>query len=380
PEAFTPDGVYYLGMAPEVDGCFVAAGFNSVGLQSAGGVGWVLADWIADRHAPMDLSAVDIRRAFPFQGNSEYLKERIPESLGLLYAMHWPFRQYESARNQRLSPIHDRIDTAGATFGEVAGWERPNWFALDGQERVYEYSYGKQNWFEASGVECDAVRNAVGFFDETCFVKLRVQGPDALTALNEICANEVDVPLGKAVYTQWCNDRGGIEADLTVTRLAEDEYFVVTAAVSGTRDAAWLREGCRDFRVTVTDVTLVTPANEVSTWTTHTEEQHRIAQRLLSLGIVIETGRTLASVAEDSVTTECVFTGDTRGIDASNVVIATSRKPQDDLFYELVDEINITRIGDCLAPGTIATSVYSGHRYARELDTEVLVPVPFIRE
>jgi 4-methylaminobutanoate oxidase (formaldehyde-forming) len=255
PEAFTPDGVYYLGMAPEVDGCFVAAGFNSVGLQSAGGVGWVLADWIADRHAPMDLSAVDIRRAFPFQGKREYLQERIPESLGLLYAMHWPFRQYESARDQRLSPIHNRIQAAGATFGEVAGWERPNWFALDGQERVYEYSYGKQNWFEASGVECDAVRNAVGFFDETCFVKLRVQGPDALTALNEICANEVDVPLGKAVYTQWCNNRGGIEADLTVTRIAEDEYFVVTAAVSGTRDTAWLREGCSNFRVTVTDVT-----------------------------------------------------------------------------------------------------------------------------
>jgi 4-methylaminobutanoate oxidase (formaldehyde-forming) len=255
PEAFTPDGVYYLGMAPEVDGCFVAAGFNSVGLQSAGGVGWVLADWIADRHPPMDLSAVDIRRAFPFQGNRKYLNERIPESLGLLYAMHWPFRQYESARDQRTSPIHDRIQAAGATFGEVAGWERPNWFALDGQERVYEYSYGKQNWFEASGVECDAVRNAVGFFDQTCFVKFRVDGPDALTALNEISANEVDVPLGKAVYTQWCNDRGGIEADLTVTRIAEDEYFVVTAAVSGTRDAAWLREGCRDFRVTVTDVT-----------------------------------------------------------------------------------------------------------------------------
>jgi 4-methylaminobutanoate oxidase (formaldehyde-forming) len=256
PEAFTPDGVYYLGMAPEVDGCFIAAGFNSVGLQSAGGVGWVLADWIADGHPPMDLSAVDIRRAFPFQGNPEYLKERIPESLGLLYAMHWPFRQYESARNQLLSPIHDRIDAAGATFGEVAGWERPNWFALGGQKRRYEYSYGKQNWFEASAVECDAVRNAVGFFDQTCFVKFRVKGADALAALNEISANDVDVPLGKAVYTQWCNDQGGIEADLTVTRIAEDEYFVVTAAASGTRDSAWLRQGCRGHRVTVTDVTL----------------------------------------------------------------------------------------------------------------------------
>ncbi len=255
PEAFTPDGVYYLGEAPEVDGCFVAAGFNSVGLQSAGGVGWVLADWIADRHSPMDLSAVDIRRAFPFQSRPDYLAERIPESLGLLYAMHWPFRQYESARNQRLSPIHDRIDAAGAVFGEVAGWERPNWFALDGQERAYEYSYGKQNWFEASGVECDAVRNAVGFFDQTCFVKFRVEGPDALIALNRICANEVDVAPGKAVYTQWCNDRGGIEADLTVTRISEDEFFVVTAAASGTRDEDWLRRGCRDRNVTVTDVT-----------------------------------------------------------------------------------------------------------------------------
>ncbi|MEE9297633.1 MAG: FAD-dependent oxidoreductase [Acidimicrobiia bacterium] len=255
PEAFTPDGVYYLGMAPEVDGCFVAAGFNSVGLQSAGGVGWVLADWIADRHPPMDLSAVDIRRTFPFQGEPDYLQERISESLGLLYAMHWPFRQYESARNQRISPIHDRIQAAGAVFGEVAGWERPNWFALDGQERIYEYSYGKQNWFEASGVECNAVRNAVGFFDQTSFVRFRVEGPDALTALNEICANEVDVPAGKAVYTQWCNDRGGIEADLTVTRVSENEYFVVTSAAAGTRDGAWLRRGCRDHDVAVTEVT-----------------------------------------------------------------------------------------------------------------------------
>jgi len=203
----------------------------------------------------MDLSPVDIRRAFPFQGEPEYLEERIPESLGLLYAMHWPFRQYESARNQIVSPIHDRIAAAGAVFGEVAGWERPNWFALEGQERAYEYSYGKQNWFEASGVECKAVRTAVGFFDQSCFVKFRVEGSDAVTALNEICANEVDVPPGKAVYTQWCNDRGGIEADLTVTRINENEYLVVTAAAGGTRDGAWLRQGWRDPDVTITDIT-----------------------------------------------------------------------------------------------------------------------------
>lgn len=255
PESFTPDGVFYLGEAPEVDGCYVAAGFNSVGLQSAGGVGWVLADWIADRHPPMDLTAVDIRRAFPFQADPEYLRERIPESLGLLYAMHWPFRQYESARNRRLSPVHDRIDAAGAVFGEVAGWERPNWFADEGEERTYRYSYGKQNWFDASGRECETVRNAVGIFDQTSFAKLSVEGPDAMTALNEICANEIDVEPDRAVYTQWCNDHGGIEADLTVTRTGEAEFFVVTAAASATRDEAWLRRHCRAFDVTITDVT-----------------------------------------------------------------------------------------------------------------------------
>ncbi|MGI9642215.1 MAG: GcvT family protein [Acidimicrobiia bacterium] len=255
PEAFTPDGVYYLGEAPDVRGVFVAAGFNSVGIQSAGGVGWVMADWIRDGHAPFDLSSVDIRRAFPHQAAQEFLEARISESLGLLYAMHWPFRQYESARNVKLSPIHDRIEDADAVFGEVGGWERPNWFALGGQERTYEYSYGKQNWFAASGAECDAVRNAVGVFDQTCFVKIVVEGPDALAALNESSANDVDVPVGKSVYTQWCNDRGGIEADLTITRDGTDRFFVVTAAASRTRDTAWLMEGCSGHNVEITDLT-----------------------------------------------------------------------------------------------------------------------------
>jgi 4-methylaminobutanoate oxidase (formaldehyde-forming) len=128
-------------------------------------------------------------------------------------------------------------------------------FAVDGQERAYEYSYGKQNWFKASGLECHAVRNHVGLFDQTCFVKIRVEGPDAASALNEICANEIDVPNGKAVYTQWCNESGGIEADLTVTRTAEDSFFVVTAAASRTRDLAWLREGCAGLQVSIEDVT-----------------------------------------------------------------------------------------------------------------------------
>ena len=255
PESFTPDGTYYLGEAPEVDGCFVAAGFNSVGIQSAGGAGWVLADWIADRQPPMDLCAVDIRRAMPFQADETYLGERISESLGLLYAMHWPFFQYTSARDQRRSALHDAMDAAGAVFGETAGWERANWFAEPCQEREYRYSYGKQNWFKNSGRECDAVRNGVAVFDQSSFVKFTVRGPDALDVLDTLSVADVDVPAGRAVYTQWCNERGGIEADLTVTRLGDDEFWVVTSAACQTRDWAWLRRHCRGRDVEIADVT-----------------------------------------------------------------------------------------------------------------------------
>ena len=255
PEAFTPDGVYYLGEAPEVDGCYVAAGFNSVGIQSAGGVGWALADWIADRHPPMDLSSVDIRRAQAFQADPTYLEQRIPESLGLLYAMHWPFHQYQSARDQRRSPLHDRLDAAGAVFGEVAGWERPNWYANPGQARRYEYSYGKQNWWANAGVECRAVRERVGLFDQTSFAKFKVEGPDAAAVLNTLSVAEIDVAPGTTAYTQWCNDRGGIEADLTISRLDEQRFVVVTSAASQTRDWAWLRRHAAGHDLTLMDVT-----------------------------------------------------------------------------------------------------------------------------
>ena len=255
PESFTPDGVYHLGEAPEVDGCFMAAGFNSVGIQSAGGVGWVMADWIVDGHPPMDLSSVDIRRTSPFQTDRSYLEDRISESLGLLYAMHWPFRQYESARGIRKSPFHDRLVEAGAVHGEVAGWERPNWFATPGMDREYHYSWGKQNWVEVSGEECRAIRERVGLFDQSSFAKFDVTGPDALRALNHISANEIDVSVGRAVYTQWCNDHGGIEADLTVTRLGDDRFMVVTAAASANRDLNWLQRGCRGLDVEVADIT-----------------------------------------------------------------------------------------------------------------------------
>ena len=255
PEAFTPDGTFYLGESPEMDRCFVAAGFNSVGIQTAGGAGWVMADWIIDGYPPMDLSGVDIRRAFPFQNDRSYLQERISESLGLLYAMHWPFRQYESARGIRKSALHGVLSAVGAVFGETAGWERPNWFANEGQLGEYDYSYGKQNWHENMRAECDAVRTAVGIFDQSSFAKFSVSGPDALAVLERLSANSIDVPPGRGVYTQWLNDRGGIEADLTVTRLDGDAFWVVTSAASQTRDWAWLRRGCREHDVRISDIT-----------------------------------------------------------------------------------------------------------------------------
>ncbi|MCH8925643.1 MAG: FAD-dependent oxidoreductase [Proteobacteria bacterium] len=256
PESFTPDNRYMLGAAPELGNFYVAAGFNSIGIQSAGGAGQALAEWIVGGAAPFDLSELDIRRVQPFQNNKAYLYHRASEALGLLYDLHWPYRQYETARGVRLSPLHERLKERGACFGEVAGWERPNWYAPDGVEPKYEYSYKRQNWFDHSAAEHRAVREAVGLLDQTSFAKFLVQGADAEAALQRICANDVAVPAGKVVYTQWLNERGGIEADLTLTRLAEDRYMVITGAAVGPRDLDWLNRHLPEgARVTVTEVT-----------------------------------------------------------------------------------------------------------------------------
>jgi len=258
PESFTPDDRYYIGESPEVKDLFVATGFNSVGIAASGGAGKVLADWIRDRRPPMDLADVDIRRAMPFQGNKRYLHDRTVETLGLLYAMHWPYYQYQTARGARRSALHDRLVAAGACMGETAGWERPNWYAEPGSNPRYEYSYGRQNWFENCREECLAVRDAVALFDQTCFPKFLVQGEDACAFLNRLSCANVDVTPGRIVYTQWLNERGGIEADLTITRLAQDEFLVVTSAICQTRDLAWLRKHLKAegrLHCTVTDIT-----------------------------------------------------------------------------------------------------------------------------
>jgi heterotetrameric sarcosine oxidase gamma subunit len=256
PESFTPDDRYLLGETAEVRDLFVACGFNSIGIQSSGGAGKVLAEWIRDRRMPVDLTDVDVRRLHPFQSTKAYLRDRTTETLGLLYAMHWPWRQHDTARGARRSPFHDRLVAAGAVMGETAGWERPNWYAPDGVPREYRYSYGRQNWFEHTGAECGAVRDAVGLFDQSSFAKFLVEGPDACAVLNRIAVAEMDAPVGRVVYTQWCNHEGGIEADLTVTRLAETRYLVVTGAAVQTRDLAWLRQHVpAEARCMVVDIT-----------------------------------------------------------------------------------------------------------------------------
>ena len=256
PESFTPDVRYNLGPAPGVDGLMVAAGLNSIGIQSAGGVGKVVAAWIKDGHSPMDLWEVDVRRHMPFQANRAYLRDRVSESLGLLYADHWPFRQYTTGRGLRRSPLHEHLKAAGACFGESAGWERANWFAPKGVKPEYEYSFGRQNWFVHSAAEHRAAREGVALFDLTSFAKFRVEGADAARVLDRVSANHVAGEAGRAVYTQWLNERGGIEADLTVTRLAEDAFLVVTSGACQVRDFHWLKGHVQDHeRCTVTDVT-----------------------------------------------------------------------------------------------------------------------------
>jgi len=191
----------------------------------------------------------------PFQSNAGYLRERTREVVGLLYAMHWPFRQPETARGVRRSVLHDRLAGRGAVFGVAAGWERANWFATAGVEPRYAYTYGRQNWFPCAMAEHRAVREAVGLFDQSSLAKFRLQGLDATAVLQSLCANDVDVPPGRIVYTQMLNARGGIECDLTVSRLAEDTYLIVTIAAAATHDADWIRRSLGDARVTVTDVT-----------------------------------------------------------------------------------------------------------------------------
>ncbi|WP_306129755.1 FAD-dependent oxidoreductase [Roseovarius sp. MMSF_3350] len=255
PESFTPDDAYHLGLCPEMDNVWVAAGFNSIGIQSAGGAGHALSQWMDSGEKPFDLGDVDISRMQPFQGNRHYLYQRSKETLGLLYADHFPYLQKRTARGVRRSPFHHHLLEHGAVMGEIAGWERANWFAGGGQEREYRYSWGRQNWFENAAAEHQAIRTGVGMYDMSSFGKIRVEGPDAEAFLNHIGGGDYSVPNGKIVYTQFLNDRGGIEADVTVTRLSETAYLVVTPAATRLADQTWMARHKGEFSVVITDVT-----------------------------------------------------------------------------------------------------------------------------
>lgn len=256
PESFTPDDRYLMGETAEVRDLFVACGFNSIGIQSSGGAGWVLAQWIRDRRAPIDLPGMDVQRMHPVQGTRAFLAERTTESLGLLYQMHWPFRQAETARGVRRTPLHDRLVGLGACMGELHGWERANWFAEPGTHPRYEYAWGRQNWHAHTAAECKAVAERAALFDQSSMAKFLVQGRDALSVLEGLSTARIDVAPGRIVYTQWLNEQGGIEADLTITRLGAHRFLVVTSVASHVRDLARLERAIGpEDRCTVTDVT-----------------------------------------------------------------------------------------------------------------------------
>lgn len=253
PESFTPDGNFVLGETGEVAGLFVAAGMNSQGIILGPGVGLALARWIDEGAPAVDAAEVDVRRFAPAQANAGYLLERTRESLGRLYAMHWPFQQPGTARGLRQVPLYDRLAAAHAVFGEAAGWERADWYARPGDRPEYEYSYGRQNWWGAVAEEHRAAREGVALFDLSSFAKLRVEGPAALAALQRVFTADLDRPPGSVTYTTMLNTRGGVELDATVTRLDEGAFLIVTSATAQARAFHWLRRHAGT--AVVTDVT-----------------------------------------------------------------------------------------------------------------------------
>lgn len=256
PECFTPDLNYIMGEAPQVKNFFVGAGFNSMGIASSGGAGMALAEWIVAGEPTLDLWPVDIRRFANFHGNDTWLKARVAETLGLHYKMPWPQREQESGRPFRRSPLYDRLKARGAWFGNKMGWDRPNWFAGVGKTPDMQYAWGRGAWFDAVAAEHKATRETVSVVDETSFGKFLVQGRDAVKGLQLLCANDIDVPVGRTVYTGLLNERGTFESDLTIARLARDKFMVITGSSQVTRDADWIgRHVPQDLHFTLTDVT-----------------------------------------------------------------------------------------------------------------------------
>ncbi|HVJ44122.1 MAG TPA: FAD-dependent oxidoreductase [Dongiaceae bacterium] len=254
PESFTPDGNFILGEAPEVANYFVAAGFNSAGIANAGGAGRLLAEWMVSGAPSQDLWDVDIRRLAPFMANRRYLRDRTVESLGLHYVLRYPRQELQSARPLRRSALYDRLKAKGAQFGSRMGWERANYFAPPGSLAA-QPTFGMPDWLAHVLAEQRAAREAAVVFDQSSFSKFLVQGVDALAVLQRICANEIDVDIGRVVYTAMLNSRGGFESDVTVLRLAADRFMVISGTAQTTRDLSWLEIHAAGSNATVTDIT-----------------------------------------------------------------------------------------------------------------------------
>jgi 4-methylaminobutanoate oxidase (formaldehyde-forming) len=241
PESFTPDNQFLMGEAPNLRGFFVGAGFNSVGIATAGGAGKALAEWVVEGDPTIDLVAADLRRFGDFAGNRRWLRDRVVEILGLHYAIPWPNRELESSRPLRRSPVHDRLAAANACFGSRMAWERPSVFAPAGTTPSIDYSWGKPTWLPWSAAEQRATREAVAVFDQTSFSKYLVIGKDAEASLQWICTNDVAVAVGGVVYTGLLNRRGTYESDLTVTRIGDEEFLLVSSSATTVRDQDWIR-------------------------------------------------------------------------------------------------------------------------------------------
>jgi len=256
PESFTPDGNFILGVAPGCANMFVGAGFNAFGIASGGGAGWVLAEWTVRGEAPLDLWVVDIRRFSEMHRDRDWVRDRTLEAYGKHYTVAFPHEEYQSGRPRIVSPLYERLEGHRAVFGSKLGWERPNWFARAHDEQRDIYSMGRQNWFDAVGEEHRLVRDAVGVFDQSSFAKYELTGPDAERALDWICANDITKPAGRLTYTQLLNSRGGIEADLTVARLAHDRFYIVTGTGFRTHDFGWIGDHiASEMDAELTDIT-----------------------------------------------------------------------------------------------------------------------------
>ncbi len=258
PEGFTPDNEFILGESA-VRGFFVAAGFSAHGIAGAGGMGRQLAHWIVDGEPELDLWTMDIRRFGAQYRSRAYTLARATENYATYYDIHYPNEERRSVRGLRLSPTYPRLVELGCAFGEKSGWERPNWFesnAAAGDESLRPRGWAGQHWSPAIGAECLATRNAAALFDETSFAKIEISGAGSLAFLQRLCDNEMDRPIGRITYTQMLNRRGGIECDFTVTRLAEDRFFIVTGTAFGNHDLGWIRKHAPDDgRLTVRDLT-----------------------------------------------------------------------------------------------------------------------------